>query len=63
MKYEKNVSIFFDDCGKYVDMSSLATFLKTESLQVLVNEKKLFFFLNSLNGFCNRIFKVFHVSF
>ena len=63
MKYEKNVSIFFDNCGKYVDMSSLATFLKTESFQVLVNEKKLFYFGILLMAFVIEDLRYFTLAF
>ena len=63
MKYEKNVSIFFDDCGKYVDMSSLVTFLKTESLQVLVIEKKLFYFGILLMAFVIEYLRYFTLAF
>ena len=63
MKYEKNVSIFFDDCGKYVDMSNLTTFLKTESLQVLVNEKKLFYFGIVLMAFVIEYLRYFTLAF
>ena len=44
------------------DMSILATFLKTSSLQVLVNEKKIILFA-TLDFLYNRIFKLFHVRF